>query len=332
MYHTQRFHEVVFRDDFEEILADFNRDCLVRFLFAFLVFGRGFDNALRYGIVVDEPICLRIGEKLVEQEFDFAHIRQRVSRNQHFVQHPLNDVRSDLCEFELAYVRVDVELRKHFRGLESAGADVRLLERHKPVVYQCPQIVVDGGEETDASSFADSSNGGLSKAECCAMKNEAGTTKQLTKSFDCVVCNMIANFSISYSVAASGGRAGGGAVDFDIVKFNKTYRGTKWFAEESKYFDAFLRDIQDDELMSHIKFCNDVLQLPPVYVYVKSKSDIFERELERKEKLALGACFGYLFQYGEYADEYGEGSARSVWVGDKITGIKTASYFVGRGK
>lgn len=121
-------------------------------------------------------------------------------------------------------------------------------------------------------------------------------------------------------------------MDFDIVKFNKTYRGTKWFAEESKYFDAFLRDIQDDELMSHIKFCNDVLQLPPVYVYVKSRSDIFERELERKEKLALGACFGYLFQYGEYADEYGEDSARSVWVGDKITGIKTASYFVGRGK
>lgn len=121
-------------------------------------------------------------------------------------------------------------------------------------------------------------------------------------------------------------------MDFDIVKFNKTYRGTKWFAEESKYFDAFLRDIQDDELMSHIKFCNDVLQLPPVYVYVKSRSDIFERELERKEKLALGACFGYLFQYGEYADEYGEGSARSVWVGDKIAGIKTASYFVGRGK
>lgn len=84
-------------------------------------FGRGFDNALRYGIVVDEPICLRIGEKLVEQEFDFAHICQRVSRNQHFVQHPLNDVRSDLREFEFAYVRVDVEFRKHLRSLEGAG-------------------------------------------------------------------------------------------------------------------------------------------------------------------------------------------------------------------
>ena len=87
---------------------------------------------------------------------------------------------------------------------------------HKALEYRlragvCPQIVVDGGEETDASSFADSSNGGLSEAECCAVKNEAGTTKQLTKSFDCVVCNMIANFSISYSVAASGGRARGGS-------------------------------------------------------------------------------------------------------------------------
>lgn len=107
------------------------------------MFGRGFDNALRYGVVVDEPICLRIGEKLVEQEFDFANIRQRVSRDQHFVQHALNDVRSDLCEFELAYVRLDVEFRKHLCGFESAGADVRLLERDKPVVYQRPQIVVD---------------------------------------------------------------------------------------------------------------------------------------------------------------------------------------------
>ena len=115
LYHTQRLHEVVFRDDFEEILADFNRNRLVGFLFAFLVFGRGFDNALRYGIVVDEPICLRIGEKLVEQEFDLAHIRQRVSRYQHFVQHALNDVRGDLREFEFAYVRVDVEFCEHLR-------------------------------------------------------------------------------------------------------------------------------------------------------------------------------------------------------------------------
>lgn len=154
LYHTQRLHEVVFRDDFEEILADFNRNRLVRFLFAFLVFGRGFDNALRYGIAVDEPICLRVGEKLVEQEFDLAHIRQRVSRDQHFVQHPLNDVRSYLREFEFAYVRVDVELCKHLRGLESARADVRLLERDKPVVYQCPQIVVDDGSVTAVEFFA----------------------------------------------------------------------------------------------------------------------------------------------------------------------------------
>ena len=118
------------------------------------MFGRGFDNAFRYGIVVDEPICLRVGEKLIEQEFDFAHIRQRVSRDQHFVQHPLNDVRSYLREFEFAYVRVDVELCKHLRGLESARADVCLLECHKPVVYQSSQIVVDDGSVTAVEFFA----------------------------------------------------------------------------------------------------------------------------------------------------------------------------------
>ena len=100
-------------------------------------------------------------------------------------------------------------------------------------------------------------------------------------------------------------------MNFDVELFNKTYRGTRWFSEESKYFTEFLRDIQNAELMSHLRFCNDFLQTPPIFV-------------------ALGACFGFLFQYGEYTALYGPNSARSVWVGDKATGIKNASYFTRR--
>lgn len=47
-----------------------------------------------------------------------------------------------------------MEFRKHLCGFESAGADVCLLERDKPVVYQCPQIVVDDGSVTAVEFFA----------------------------------------------------------------------------------------------------------------------------------------------------------------------------------
>ena len=33
-------------------------------------------------------------------------------------------------------------------------------------------------------------------------------------------------------------------MNFDVELFNKTYRGTRWFSEESKYFTEFLKDIQ----------------------------------------------------------------------------------------
>lgn len=119
-------------------------------------------------------------------------------------------------------------------------------------------------------------------------------------------------------------------MNFDVELFNKTYRGTRWFSEESKYFTEFLKDIQNAELMSHLRFCNDFLQIPPIFAYVRFRRDLYTGVLEKKEKLALGACFGFLFQYGEYAALYGPNSAHSVWVGDKVTGIKNASYFTRR--
>ena len=84
-------------------------------------------------------------------------------------------------------------------------------------------------------------------------------------------------------------------MNFDVELFNKTYRGTRWFSEESKYFTEFLRDIQNAELMSHLRFCNDFLHVPPIYSYVRYRRDLYTGLLEKKEKLALGACFDFCF-------------------------------------
>lgn len=111
---------------------------------------------------------------------------------------------------------------------------------------------------------------------------------------------------------------------FDETNFRKKYRVYGGFFE-SEYYFTFLKDIQNNELMGHLRFCNDVLRYPPVAAYVQYRKDLYCRILERWEKLALGACFGYLFQFSE---EYGYKKAVSAWVGLSLTGIKNASYFI----
>ncbi|MBE6664014.1 MAG: hypothetical protein E7602_05870 [Ruminococcaceae bacterium] len=111
-------------------------------------------------------------------------------------------------------------------------------------------------------------------------------------------------------------------MEFDVESFTKTYKGTSWFLDSS-YFKEFLKDIKNNELIKNLIFCNDYLKFPPVVTYLKYRSDIYNTKLEKREKLALGACFGFLFKFSGlgYVD------SKSVWVGDKVTDIKNASYF-----
>ena len=104
--------------------------------------------------------------------------------------------------------------------------------------------------------------------------------------------------------------------------FLSKYKGKTSFTE-SKYYKYFVKSLDDKELYEHIVFCNDILRLPPIYVFVKYYNELFTEEMTANEKRGLGACFGYLFQF-----MYGYKEAKSVWVGEKTTGIKNASYFI----
>ena len=110
---------------------------------------------------------------------------------------------------------------------------------------------------------------------------------------------------------------------FNEADFRKKYRVHKSFFD-SEYYAEFLKDIENEGLMGHLRFCNDVLDYPPVAAYVRYRKDLYCRKLECWEKLALGACFGYLFQFTE---KFGYKKAISVWVGLSATGMKNASYF-----
>lgn len=126
-------------------------------------------------------------------------------------------------------------------------------------------------------------------------------------------------------------------MEFNEEELLKYYHGVNSFvcgkkdtpgSSPSIYYTEFLNDVKNDELMAHLKFCNDVLKRPPVSVYAKYKrlnGWQGRPKLTSEEKKGLGACFGYIYQFGAYAGEYQ--SSERVSVTDSDSGIVTASYF-----
>ena len=117
--------------------------------------------------------------------------------------------------------------------------------------------------------------------------------------------------------------------EFNEQDFLRTYRGTeKFVTTESKYFHLFLELLKDDDLLTKIKFANDVLHIPPIKTFILYqreylKNDVFYEKMSPIAKRGLGACFGYLYKfiYKGYESE-------PTWFNDEKTGIKTASYFI----
>lgn len=111
--------------------------------------------------------------------------------------------------------------------------------------------------------------------------------------------------------------------------FLKKYKGTEKFAtdEGREYYLLFLELLKNEELLSHIKFVNDVLDQPPLKTFILYERkylnrDIFDKKMTPVQKRGIGACFGYLYKF-----IYGGYDSEQTWFNDDKTGIKTASYF-----
>ena len=117
-------------------------------------------------------------------------------------------------------------------------------------------------------------------------------------------------------------------IEFNEQEFLRIYRGTESFVtNEKKYYNAFLQLLNDETILKHIKFANDVLGIPPIKTFILYErdylhKDIFNEKMSPIAKRGLGACFGYLYKfiYGGYESE-------QTWFNDELTTIKTASYF-----
>lgn len=119
-------------------------------------------------------------------------------------------------------------------------------------------------------------------------------------------------------------------MEWNEENFLKTYKGTEKFVtdEGREYYLLFLELLNDENLLAHIKFVNDVLGEPPLVTFILYerdflKKDIFNKKMTPVQKRGIGACFGYLYKfiYGGYESE-------QSWFNDEKTGIKTASYFI----
>ncbi len=113
---------------------------------------------------------------------------------------------------------------------------------------------------------------------------------------------------------------------FIIEDFTSLYKGTISFCD-TEYFKAFYESLDDEELYSHIKFNNDILEIPPIFTFIKYRQsvgdELFCKPMSKTDKRCLGACFGYLFKY-----VLGYKNPIPTWVGEKTTDIKNASYFI----
>lgn len=103
------------------------------------------------------------------------------------------------------------------------------------------------------------------------------------------------------------------------TNFSTKYRRFSGFIDSGYLWDLVIKTINDVELMKNIIFCNDIMKIPPVKVFVLAQKPALP-ELKNPEKQAVGAVFGFIFK-----DIFGYTEQESVSC--VVNTIKTASRF-----
>ena len=115
--------------------------------------------------------------------------------------------------------------------------------------------------------------------------------------------------------------------------FSAVYTHFKEFQEKeiyAPYWNKCIEAICDEQLLSHIVFCNDVFCIPPVKTFLTYYKDDFilmtgrnDAELPLFVKKSIGAFWGMVFKFA-----LGYNGQKSVSVSMyKYFKVKTATYF-----
>lgn len=116
--------------------------------------------------------------------------------------------------------------------------------------------------------------------------------------------------------------------------FSAIYTHFKEFqqsAEYKPYWDKCMEAVCDEELLSHIVFCNDIFCIPPIKTFLTYfKEDFIKLTGDSKATLPLfvkksiGAFWGMVFKFA-----LGYSSQKSVSVSmNKYFKVTTATYFM----
>ncbi len=109
------------------------------------------------------------------------------------------------------------------------------------------------------------------------------------------------------------------------TEFPIKYRRFAGFPDSGPIWDEVIALMQDGEALSHIKFCNDVMKIPPMRTHLMVSAyrggAAAARALGTEEKQALGAVYGFLFK--EVLGYTGQESVSCV-----INSVKMATRFL----
>lgn len=105
--------------------------------------------------------------------------------------------------------------------------------------------------------------------------------------------------------------------------FSSKYKAFGKFIDSGEYWDMCLDAVRDKELMGHIIFCNDILNIPPTHTFLRfNEEKLKDKQLDEFEKRSVGAFWGYVFKFVfDYQFQ------KSVTA--KVNSVRTASYFFG---
>ena len=101
--------------------------------------------------------------------------------------------------------------------------------------------------------------------------------------------------------------------------FARKYRRFAAFVNSGDLWNSLVEVVQDPVLLSHYQFCNDVMGIPPVRVHLKVCRGRIG-QLDRKQKQALGAFWGFVFK--EALGYTGQESVSCM-----VGGLKTATRY-----
>ena len=102
-------------------------------------------------------------------------------------------------------------------------------------------------------------------------------------------------------------------------EFASVYKPFSNFPNSGALWNHCTDTIRDARLMNNIVFCNDVLQIPPVKVFLMANKNI-SADLTNEEKKSIGALWGFVFKF-----VFGYRNQKSISV--RVHTVKTATYF-----